>query len=351
LKQWDNANADWSKAIEVAPKHVRAALRWRRAAFCARGGHVDAAIQEAEELAKNGDANTLYNAACVLALSADRADETGGWLSKEECANRAVALLRQAVAKGFNDAEHMKKDDDLNALREREDFRKLLDELAAVPRARHHIELGEWQKAAADYDKLLELRPAFADVWFENAYLRLKCGNTKGYWELCRRMLEQFGQSEGVHEFAILAHTWVLVPQTPDDATRAVQLAEQRMSLTRADPIHGPWSVHVLSLAYYRSGLNDKAVECVAKGLKEQTKVECNLVNALVLAMAHYRLKHKDEAQKWLEQARQAIDQENRKRENDCAFAPPGWHWRDWLGVQMLREEAEELLGTKTEKK
>ena len=28
LKQWDNANADWSKAIEVAPRHVRAALRF-----------------------------------------------------------------------------------------------------------------------------------------------------------------------------------------------------------------------------------------------------------------------------------------------------------------------------------
>jgi tetratricopeptide (TPR) repeat protein len=214
-----------------------------------------------------------------------------------------------------------------------------------------YVELGQWQDAAAYYDKLLELRPAFQDVWFENAYLRLKRGDKKGYRELCRRMLEQFGQSKDVNEFAILAHTWVLAPQTPDDATRAVQLAEQRMSLTRANPIHGLWSVHVLSLAYYRNDLNDKAVECVAKGPKDRANVEYNLLNALVLAMAHYRLKHKDEAQKWLEQARQAIDQENRKREKDGAFAPPGWHWRGWLAVQMLRQEAEELLGTKTKKK
>src|SRR5262249_39240703 len=106
-----------------------------------------------------------------------------------------------------------------------------------------------------------------------------------------------------------------------------------------------------LGLAYYRTGMNDKAVESLVKGLRDHPDWEHNVLNWLVMAMAHYRLKHMDEAQKGLEQARQAIDQENRKREKGGAFAPPGWHWRDWLGVLMLREAAEELLGTKTEKK
>ena len=40
-----------------------------------------------------------------------------------------MALLKQAVAKGYKDAAHMKKDKDLDPLREREDFKQLLAEL------------------------------------------------------------------------------------------------------------------------------------------------------------------------------------------------------------------------------
>jgi hypothetical protein len=57
---------------------------------------------------------------------------TGCLLSKEDCAKRAITLLQQAVAKGFKDADHMKKDDDLKALRERDDFKKLVMELEAA---------------------------------------------------------------------------------------------------------------------------------------------------------------------------------------------------------------------------
>ena len=42
---------------------------------------------------------------------------------------QAVTLLRQAFAAGYKDAAHMRKDTDLNALRSRPDFQKLLEEL------------------------------------------------------------------------------------------------------------------------------------------------------------------------------------------------------------------------------
>ena len=41
-------------------------------------------------------------------------------------------MLRQAVAKGYKDAAHMKKDADLDALRERDDFKKLVAEMEAA---------------------------------------------------------------------------------------------------------------------------------------------------------------------------------------------------------------------------
>jgi hypothetical protein len=44
-------------------------------------------------------------------------------------ADHAMTLLKQAVAKGYKDAAHMRRDRDLDALRERDDFKKLLAEL------------------------------------------------------------------------------------------------------------------------------------------------------------------------------------------------------------------------------
>jgi hypothetical protein len=74
------------------------------------------------------------NVACIFALAADRPEEPGRAFSKAECGKRAVSLLQQAVAKGWKDAEHMKKDDDLRTLRGREDFKKLLAELGGSRR-------------------------------------------------------------------------------------------------------------------------------------------------------------------------------------------------------------------------
>ena len=49
--------------------------------------------------------------------------------------DQAMAMLRDAVAKGYKDAAHMKKDTDLDPLRQREDFKKLLSELAEKAKA------------------------------------------------------------------------------------------------------------------------------------------------------------------------------------------------------------------------
>jgi tetratricopeptide (TPR) repeat protein len=128
LERHVEAIADWDKAVELSPESERAALRMNRAVSRVRAGQAVAAVEEAEELAKNSSADVLYNAACVLALAAER-ENLDGSLLKEERAKRAMALLQQAVEKGWKDAEHMKKDDDLKALRERRDFKKLLADL------------------------------------------------------------------------------------------------------------------------------------------------------------------------------------------------------------------------------
>jgi serine/threonine-protein kinase len=79
--------------------------------------------------------NDLYKAACFLSRGVPLAEQDGQLpearrkeLAKDY-AGRALAALRQAVAKGYKDAALLRKDPDLDPLRTREAFRKLLAEL------------------------------------------------------------------------------------------------------------------------------------------------------------------------------------------------------------------------------
>jgi serine/threonine protein kinase len=81
------------------------------------------------------DASSLYNAACWRAVTAAvlRANDPSPTGTKQAVAeaDKAMSWLKKAVAAGYKDAAHMQKDKDLDALRDREDFKKLMAELAA----------------------------------------------------------------------------------------------------------------------------------------------------------------------------------------------------------------------------
>jgi tetratricopeptide (TPR) repeat protein len=83
----------------------------------------------------NGD--SLYEAACMRAVSAAVAAQTPGAdanrLANEE-ADRAMAWLRNAIAAGYRDIPHLLKDPDLAALRGRADYADLLWDLAEESR-------------------------------------------------------------------------------------------------------------------------------------------------------------------------------------------------------------------------
>jgi len=82
---------------------------------------------------KRSDAASLYDSACFRSICAAVIRDTdatpAGQVKAKDQADHAMAWLKQAVAAGFNDAAHIEKDKDLDALRDREDFRKLLTEL------------------------------------------------------------------------------------------------------------------------------------------------------------------------------------------------------------------------------
>jgi hypothetical protein len=110
--------------------------RLQQAVSLAQSGELSRATAEAEDLVKTGpaDAAFLYNTACVFSTSCGKCEDAA---VAERYAIRAVALLRQAVARGWMEVAHMQNDPDLDSLRKREDFKTLIAELEAAKAATH----------------------------------------------------------------------------------------------------------------------------------------------------------------------------------------------------------------------
>jgi hypothetical protein len=96
-------------------------------------GQVAEALTEVAALTKSSHWSPArwYDFACIYALSSARSAD-----KKQDYADRAMDLLHRAVKAGFQDAAHMAKHTDLDPLRGRDDFKKLLAELAKKAVAR-----------------------------------------------------------------------------------------------------------------------------------------------------------------------------------------------------------------------
>jgi tetratricopeptide (TPR) repeat protein/predicted Ser/Thr protein kinase len=133
------AAKDWQRAEELDDEGNWQYYRLQRSFALLRAGQQQAAIRATEEVLNkpaqgiytSQSGAMFYDAACIFALSATGVKDNAKL--REQYAVRAVALLRQAQTAGFFDAlkkvEHLKKDTDLESLRQRGDFKKLVVEL------------------------------------------------------------------------------------------------------------------------------------------------------------------------------------------------------------------------------
>src|SRR5262245_52665089 len=127
LQKFTEAVKDWDQAIELSPVAEQARLRARRASSQVKAGRVAEAVAEAAELTKssNWDGGQWYDFACIYAIASGKSAE-----KKSEYADQAMGLLQRAVKAGYKDTSQVARDQDLDPLRTRDDFKKLLAELA-----------------------------------------------------------------------------------------------------------------------------------------------------------------------------------------------------------------------------
>jgi Flp pilus assembly protein TadD len=205
-------------------------------------------------------------------------------------------------------------------------------------RAYAYAQLGQWQKARADYAKVAVLEPN--NIWaaYEQAGVLLLCGDAEGYRRVCARLLQRVGQTTDPGSAYLVARALVLAPNGGPHAARSVELAAKAVA---AEP-KNPWHVHALALAHYRAGQYEQAIRRLNECLNAHPGW-CAGLNWLVLAMAYQRQGKMDEARQWLDKALRWGDQLAQNQPPGAANAIQ-LHVHDWLAYNILRREAEVLI-------
>jgi tetratricopeptide (TPR) repeat protein len=126
LQSFDEGEQDWRRVLALSPKEEQATWRLRRVLSRYLGGLIVEAAVDAEGLLTEDtwQANDLFNFACVFSAASLKSQEKG-----DAYANLAMEQLQKAVTAGYRNVEQLTNDRDLAALREREDFKALLESL------------------------------------------------------------------------------------------------------------------------------------------------------------------------------------------------------------------------------
>ncbi|QEL20888.1 serine/threonine-protein kinase [Limnoglobus roseus] len=124
LNKHREALADWDQAVPLCPKDQEAGVRKLRVHSRERNGLLAQAAAEVAELARaeKWTGNQFYELAWICARASRRVVDR-----KDENADRAVELLRAAVAAGFKNAEGLAKNEDFALLRDRDDYKKVIE--------------------------------------------------------------------------------------------------------------------------------------------------------------------------------------------------------------------------------
>jgi tetratricopeptide (TPR) repeat protein len=211
--------------------------------------------------------------------------------------------------------------------------RKPADPEARLTRGRAYAEMGRWDRAADDLAKEIDLRrEATNEDWqigYEHALARLGAGDLAGYRAARARFLSRFGKSDDPDIAWGLATVCAAAPGAVPDAARTVRLAEK--AVAGENKAFGPfWHYRAtLALALYRAGQNVAAIRQARESIAASPEGDCG-ANWLLLAMAHYRLGHADQARRWLAKG--------------LGWRPDASRpWHERLRFELLRREAQAL--------
>ncbi|HEX5130957.1 MAG TPA: M56 family metallopeptidase [Candidatus Krumholzibacteria bacterium] len=170
------------------------------------------AYRQAAELGYNSD-TALYNAGCSYAL-ADKPDE-------------AIAALRESMEEGFDRPDLFASDDDLNSLRDKPEFQKLLGEVMNSDAA-----MVQRKRASKDYERLESRKDAVDDgEWNSVGIDLMRSGDYKRADTAFEREFKVSGDTDAIYNRACAS-------SLAGDKAVALQYLEQAITGGSVDVDH-----------------------------------------------------------------------------------------------------------------
>jgi WD40 repeat protein/serine/threonine protein kinase/tetratricopeptide (TPR) repeat protein len=155
-----------------------------------------------------------------------------------------------------------------------------------------HVSRQQWKEAAEDYARLAELSPDDVNAWQMHAILLLHHGNTAGYRQVCKKLADRYRDDGPWRILGFVGEVFTYGPDAIDNIWKPIPWLE----FAAQDSQSAMFYRSSLGAAYYRAGRFEEAILCLTECAKEN-KPQPDVW--LTLAMAHRRLGHAAEANKW----------------------------------------------------
>ena len=334
--KYEEADAAFREALRVDPNYV-AAYDMLGISLLEQGKYEEAvaACREAIRIQPN-DAQAHYSLGVALIKQARAARHTPPWDDAAAEIARVIDLLKEQHTDRAKSLCDMAQWDELYSR-----VCKLRPDEPMVwnGRAQSLALRGHWEESRKYYAKVIEGVPVDNNETTDYAYLLVLLGDHDGFQQYCQSLVDRAGKSTDTEVAFHFARVCGAGPCTAVDSSQVVEWAEvAARSSTKA------WYPHVLGLAQYRAGRYEAAIE----NLKKSNAIDWNInqhqvpksLNWLVLAMAHFRLEHSDEARQFLATAKTIIDDARPKNPHQ----PVELEACDWIPMQVLLRKAESLL-------
>jgi tetratricopeptide (TPR) repeat protein len=194
-----------------------------------------------------------------------------------------------------------------------------------------HAQINRWDISASDMGKAVESVPN--NLWYRLIHILtlLEAGNKAGVRRACEDLLKRFGKSTDPAQAKTVVWYCVLAPDAVADHEALVRLAEAALAGHPETGKERSDVLKALGAALFRAGRFEEAIRRLDESVQTRDE-EGDPKGFAFLALAHHRLGHRDEAQRWLDKLVASLPKEGFE-----------FSWDDVV-IRILHREAESLI-------
>ncbi|MGE3779800.1 MAG: protein kinase, partial [Pirellulaceae bacterium] len=208
-------------------------------------------------------------------------------------------------------------------------------------RARAHAEIGQWQEALEDLQKVGQLSGK-PDYWClaQQALAHVGSGNAREYYRVCQELMARYGSTRDPAMANNVAFVASVLTPPESDLPWLLDLAE--FSYVYASQEAGRYTAaNTFATILYRAGRYREATDSVLNGIESQG-AGGGFSDWLLLAMSYQALGDEAQARRWLEPALRAVREDPDLVSLSAMAAKSPWY--DRVLHAVLYQEAVERM-------